>query len=323
MWLMLGKAPFRLSPDEGHRPSSRATNAAMPGSCRQLLGISLRDDMVFADMAAAYAVTFFQQGCPMFPLRDDIPTHTIPWLNYAIIGACVVVFFAEARTEDDGEAFVYQYGMVPARFQHADEPLTIERRDHRGRLERVILPPSPVSPWVTLFTCMFLHGGLMHIVGNMWFLYIFGDNVEDRYSHVGYAMLYLASGIAAGGLHYLSGPNSTVPTVGASGAIAGVMGAYIVMFPSARVITLLPLGVFSQIISVPAWLFLGFWFVFQLISASTADVGGGGVAWWAHVGGFATGLLATGALKSAGFLGTDFNRPERPRAWQQHRAPWM
>ncbi|MSR59916.1 MAG: rhomboid family intramembrane serine protease [Planctomycetaceae bacterium] len=137
-------------------------------------------------------------------------------------------------------------------------------------------------------------------VGNMWFLHIFGDNVEDRFGHVGYALFYLASGILASGTHLLSAPQSTVPTIGASGAIAGIMGAYLVLYPRAKVVTILPIFVFIQTIVVPAPLFLGFWFLLQIYEGTTSGSGGAGVAWWAHIGGFAVGMITAWLLEKTG-----------------------
>src|SRR5262249_34301990 len=151
-------------------------------------------------------------------------------------------------------------------------------------------PEPAISPWWTLLTCMFLHGGWLHIIGNMWFLYIFGDNVEDRLGHFGYALFYLGSGVFASLTHLLTNASSTVPTLGASGAIAGVMGAYMVLYPHARVLTLIPIFYFIQILLLPAPLFLGIWFLIQAFQgtfAITSAKEGAGVAWWAHIGGFA------------------------------------
>lgn len=259
----------------------------------------------------------------MFPIRDDIPTQSVPVVNYAIIIACTLVFLVEAAAPDGGERTVFQFGMTPARVTGL--PPTALPAPPPGHPEAGFppfdeLPAPPIAPWLTLFTCMFLHGGLMHIVGNMWFLYIFGDNVEDRYGHVGYALMYLGSGLAAGALHIISAPASPIPTVGASGAIAGVMGAYLIMFRHARVMTLIPLGIFTQLVAVPAPFFLVVWFVFQLISA--AGSAEGGVAWWAHVGGFAFGVALTWLLGLAGRVPRSYVRVVPTPAWQRRRMPW-
>jgi membrane associated rhomboid family serine protease len=138
---------------------------------------------------------------------------------------------------------------------------------------------------------MFLHGGFLHILGNMWFLHIFGDNIEDRLGHFRYLIFYLLSGLAAGLIHLLTNWDSKIPTIGASGAISGVMGAYLVLHPGARILTLIPIFFFFQFVEIPAFIFLGFWLFFQLISAGFTPKGVGGVAWWAHIGGFIAGLI--------------------------------
>lgn len=261
----------------------------------------------------------------MFPLRDDIPTSSVPVLNYAVIALCSVVFLLQAAAPDDGVRLVYQYGMIPARVTDPDARIQIrlapEESAHRDEPSSEA-PPSAVAPWLTLFTCMFLHGSLMHVLGNMWFLYIFGDNVEDRYGHVGYALLYLGSGLAASLLQLASSPTSPIPTVGASGAIAGVMGAYFVMFRHAQVVTLLPLGVFTQLVAVPAPFFLGIWFLFQLLSAALAPAGVGGVAFWAHVGGFVAGLGTTWLCCRWGWLSPPIPGERAVPTWRRRRVPW-
>jgi membrane associated rhomboid family serine protease len=147
----------------------------------------------------------------------------------------------------------------------------------------------------TLLTSLFLHGGWLHVGGNMLYLWIFGDNVEDRLGRIRFLVFYLLCGVAASGVHILANPHSTVPTIGASGAIAGVLGAYLLLYPGARVLTLIPLGFYLQVVQLPAFFFLGFWFLIQFISgaASLAARGGGagGIAWWAHIGGFAAGII--------------------------------
>jgi membrane associated rhomboid family serine protease len=157
-----------------------------------------------------------------------------------------------------------------------------------------------------LVTAMFLHGGFLHVIGNMLFLWVFGDNVEDRFGHVGFLAFYLLAGVAANYAHVLINPASVVPTIGASGAVAGVLGAYILFYPGARVVTLVPLGFFLQVVELPAFLFLGIWFLIQFASGffslGTGMANSGGVAWWAHVGGFAAGfLLAVPSRVRGGF----------------------
>lgn len=187
-----------------------------------------------------------------------------------------LVFLAELNLDAGSLNHLFQqWGIVPLRFNHP-------------RLQSEF-------NYVTLLSSMFLHGGWMHIAGNMWSLWIFGDNVEDRMGRVGFLCFYLLSGLAAGIGHILTNPASSVPTVGASGAIAGVMGAYLLLFPHARVITLIPIFFFLQVVHIPAVFFLGFWFVSQIfsgaISLATSGPNTGGVAWWAHIGGFVVGIL--------------------------------
>lgn len=234
----------------------------------------------------------------MIPLRDSIPNRTTPLVNYVILAICSIAFCAQLASRDGGNQIVEQYGMVPARITDPDAVLVIQQRVRvqtaHGVETRVLdreLPPAAIPPWLTVISCMFLHGGWMHFLGNMWFLYVFGDNVEDRLGHVGFALLYLGTGIAAGLAHYASGPESPVPTIGASGAIAGVMGAYAWLFPHSRVLAVLPLIVVIQTFVLPAPVFLLIWFALQTFSGITAAASGaaGGVAWWAHIGGFVAG----------------------------------
>lgn len=261
----------------------------------------------------------------MIPLHDDIPTQRVPFINYALILACTLVFFSQAATPDGGEAMIWHYGMVPAYITHAAPPGTRPFDAEGSSRPDTVLTPElpPLPPWATLLTCMFLHGGFMHLLGNMVFLYIFGDNVEDHYGHLGYLLLYLASGLAAGLLHLASAPGSLVPTIGASGAIAGVMGSYFVLFPHSRVMTLIPLGIFTQIVAVPAPFFLAIWFLFQLLSASSQSADGAGVAFWAHVGGFVAGLGTTWVGVRSGWLPPANQHLAHRPSWQRQRLPWM
>jgi membrane associated rhomboid family serine protease len=176
---------------------------------------------------------------------------------------------------------VYQFGVVP-------------------RHETVILSGSthlsPAVAIVPLLTSMFMHAGWLHVIGNMWFLWIFGDNIEDYLGHFKYLIFYLLSGIGASVLHILLNAGSGVPSIGASGAIAGVMGAYLILYPRARVLTLVPLIIFFTFWWLPAWIFLGYWFLIQFLSGAATSIAytsqtGGGIAFWAHVGGFAAGIL--------------------------------
>ena len=216
----------------------------------------------------------------MFPLRDVIPSRTTPYITVTIILLNAAAWFFELTLPRDVlPVFLQVYGVVPARF-HA----------------------------LTLLTSMFLHGSWMHVIGNMWYLWIFGDNVEDRVGHSRFIVFYLLCGIAAALGQILIAPESTLPTIGASGAIAGVMGAYFVLYPRSRVLTLIPLIIFWEVIELPAIMLLGFWFLMQLFSAGaiavTASTGGGGVAFMAHVAGF---LCGAGGI----FLFRQRERPEQ------------
>jgi membrane associated rhomboid family serine protease len=201
----------------------------------------------------------------MIPLRDVIPSRTTPYITVTIIVLNAAAWVFELSLPGDVlPIFLQLYGVVPARL-HA----------------------------LTLVTSMFLHGSWMHVIGNMWYLWIFGDNVEDRVGHGRFIVFYLLCGIAASLGQILIDPESTLPTIGASGAIAGVMGGYFVLYPRSRVLTLIPLVIFWEVIEVPAIMLLGFWFLMQLFSAGaiavTASTGGGGVAFMAHVAGFLCG----------------------------------
>ena len=211
----------------------------------------------------------------MIPLRDTIPARRFPIVNTAVIGLNVLVFLFESiLSPDQLDQFIWLWGLVPADFWHG------------GGLGR----------WVPLFTSMFMHGGWWHLISNMLALYIFGDNVEDRLGPFRYLLFYLFGGLAASAAHLVAYSGSSVPTVGASGAIAGVLGAYLVLYPHARVITLVPVFYFLRIVEIPALIYLGFWFISQLFNGlfaltAAADVlQTGGVAWWAHIGGFVFGL---------------------------------
>jgi membrane associated rhomboid family serine protease len=223
----------------------------------------------------------------MLPLRDTIPSMRFPAVTIGLIVVNACVFLFELGIGTRGlDAVFYQWGIVPCTYT--------------GTCHARILTPSgfrsgSLHPnYLTLLSSMFLHGGWMHIIGNMWSLWIFGDNVEDRMGRTGFLCFYLLSGLTAGVLHIAFNPSSRVPTVGASGAIAGVMGAYLLLFPHARVLTLVPIFIFLQTIELPAVFFLGFWFLTNLLSgigSLAAHTGAGGVAWWAHIGGFLVGLL--------------------------------
>ncbi|NLA74982.1 MAG: rhomboid family intramembrane serine protease, partial [Deltaproteobacteria bacterium] len=164
---------------------------------------------------------------------------------------------------------------------------------------------TPMQQISALVTFMFLHGGFWHLLGNMWSLYIFGDNIEDRLGHVRYLVFYLLSGIASGVLHLVLHPHSTIPTIGASGAIAGVMGAYMISYPKSKILTLIPIFFIPYFIEVPAFIFLGIWFFLQFLNAAGSSAHGGGIAWWAHIGGFIAGILFLKMLLAAPRSGID------------------
>ncbi|MCO8125199.1 rhomboid family intramembrane serine protease [Stieleria sp. TO1_6] len=235
----------------------------------------------------------------MFPLRDNIPSRTTPFVCYFIVAACMLTFLMQLADGSGGNKMIQEYGMVPLRISAPDQtpmiPQQVVVQTTRGPMvtvEKRPMLPSKVSPYLTILTCIFLHGGWMHILGNMWFLYIFGDNVEDRLGHVGFALLYLVTGSLASLAHYVASPDSPIPTVGASGAIAGVMGAYAWFYPHAKVQAVLPLIIIFQIFIIPAPVFLGIWFVIQTVSGvMSSGAEAAGVAWWAHIGGFVAGGL--------------------------------
>ena len=222
----------------------------------------------------------------MIPLRDTVPSVRFPAVTIGLIVVNAFVFLFELSNTRGLDAVFYQWGIVPCAFTSTCPP--------RLRIPGGFLLLPQHLPYLTILSSMFLHGGWMHIIGNMWFLWIFGDNVEDRMGRAGFLCFYLLSGLAAGVLHIVFNPSSRVPTVGASGAIAGVMGAYLLLFPKARVLTLVPIFIFLQTMELPAVFFLGFWFLTNLLSgigSLAAHTGAGGVAWWAHIGGFLVGLL--------------------------------
>ena len=205
----------------------------------------------------------------MFPIRDHNPSGRTPYVTWALIAANVVIFllyWLTMQSESQLAQFFMNWGLVPARLSHGEG-------------------------WVTLFSSMFLHGGWMHLIGNMLFLWIFGDNLEDSMGPFGFLLFYLACGLAAGGLQYMADPASTAPMVGASGAIAGVMGGYLLLFPKAKVDVVLIIVIFFRVFTIPAWVVLAVWFALQTFSGFGDMEGADGVAYWAHVGGFVAGLV--------------------------------
>lgn len=209
----------------------------------------------------------------MIPLRDSQPSHSTPLVTATLIGANVLIFFYQLSMDPYTlNHFVAAYGVVPARLELS-----------------------------TLLTSMFLHGGWLHLIGNMWFLWIYGDNVEDILGPAKYLLFYLTCGVAAGLVHVITNLDSRVPTIGASGAIAGVMGAYMVKFPHSRIVTLVPIFFFLTVIEIPASIILIYWFVIQVFSGvgsmAYSNVSQGGVAWFAHAGGFLAGMILIGLLR--------------------------
>jgi membrane associated rhomboid family serine protease len=235
----------------------------------------------------------------LIPLRDDNPTTIPPIVTVGIIGLCALVFlWQQTLSQEAGTIAVYSYGVVPTVLFGNDS-----------------LPPylARIPPELTILTSMFMHGGWMHIIGNMLYLWIFGNNIEDRLGHVRFVLFYLLCGAAAALAQSLVNTHSEVPMIGASGAIAGVLGAYLVLFPRAHVLVLVPLGFFTQLLKLPAVLVLGFWFVLQLFEGGLMARGEeGGVAHWAHVGGFVAGIVLIFLLRP---------RPSAAGPWQR-RGPW-
>ena len=240
----------------------------------------------------------------MFPLKDDIPTRRFPFLTVLIIAACVVVYFVVERggftLGETGDERAIEYGAIPYELTHPGEECGAVPGTSRLVCEGQpgdVGEAEPQAPWwLTVLTSMFLHGGLLHLGGNMLFLWIFGNNVEDSMGRARFVAFYLLGGIAAVAAQTAIDPNSTAPTVGASGAIAAVLGGYALLYPRARVITLVFIIIFFTILELPALLVLGLWFLIQLFYGA-AELGqplggGGGVAYFAHIGGFVFGLVA-------------------------------
>jgi membrane associated rhomboid family serine protease len=213
----------------------------------------------------------------MIPLRDTAKSKSFPVVNSILIGVCGLLFLYQVSLGDRQPSFLLRYAVIP------------------GAVSSTLFAGHyALHPLVTLVTAMFLHGGVLHLIGNMLYLFIFGDNVEDRLGHGGYLAFYLLAGIGASLVQVWSGPHSAVPVIGASGAIAGVLGASFLLFPRARILTMIPLFVYFPVVELSAFFFLGFWFLMQFLQAwwsGGADAAEGGVAWWAHAGGFVAGAL--------------------------------
>ena len=227
----------------------------------------------------------------MIPVRDDQPRFSTPCVTYFLIGLNLVIFLFEAAlTPESFKALLYQLGMVPANIT--------------GLLAGARL--GLVAAFLPTLTSMFLHGSWMHVIGNMWFLWIFGDNIEDYLGHFKYLLFYLLSGLGAAFAQVILNPHSRVPTVGASGAIAGILGAYFLLYPRAKVLIWFPIFFFFYL---PAWVTLGYWFAMQFVSGAATSIANysetsGGVAFWAHVGGFVAGIVLIKLF------------PERPRRYR-------
>ena len=205
----------------------------------------------------------------MFPIRDHNPSERTPYVTYALLASNIVIFAMTVLVYTTDMALLqlyYDYALIPERLSAGENPSA-------------------------LVTSMFLHGGFMHLAGNMLFLWVFGDNLEDMMGHVGFALFYLACGVLAALAQYITAPYSPIPTIGASGAIAGVMGGYLLLFPKARVDILIWIIIFIRVIPIPAWITLVLWFAFQLINGAGSDPTQGGVAYWAHAGGFIAGFV--------------------------------
>jgi len=230
----------------------------------------------------------------MFPLRDDIPSRKFPIVNSGLIVVNVLCFLYTVRLGTGLEPFVFHFGFIPARYFEAQQTAFLD-----------------FSRFVPVFSSMFLHGGWLHLIGNMWVLYIFGDNVEDCMGHLRYFFFYLLCGTAAVSMQAVVEPLSRMPMIGASGAISGVLGAYLFTFPRAKILTLLPLFILFYLVEIPAFIYLILWFALQFLQGTfhmlrAGSIADGGIAWWAHVGGFGAGALLIPFFRSRrrGFYNT-------------------
>jgi membrane associated rhomboid family serine protease len=210
----------------------------------------------------------------MIPFKDDNPTRTFPYITIAFIAINIFIYLLQIMSGADPKELVYSFGAIP-------------------HFLITLSSPQPISPVGTVFTSMFMHGSLLHLGTNMLFFWIFGNNIEDELGHFKFIFFYLTCGVVAAYSHALSGPASMVPMIGASGAISGILGAYILLFPRARVHTLIFLGFFIQVLRLPAVFVIGFWIVIQFINGlvSKGVANHGGVAWFAHIGGFLAGIM--------------------------------
>jgi membrane associated rhomboid family serine protease len=233
----------------------------------------------------------------VIPIHDTVPRRGSPFVTWMLIAANSLVFLLELSFHPKAlERLFYLFGVVPARYAHPEWAAVV------GLAGGGALP---------FLTSLFLHGGWLHVIGNMWFLWIFGDNVEDRMGHFPFLLFYILSGVAAGLVHVRFNSGSTLPTVGASGAIAGVMAAYVLLFPTARVVTLIPVLFLPLFVEIPALFYVAVWFFLQLVSGTfsiAAPRAAGGIAWWAHVGGFVCGVVLLPLFK------------KRRRSYRRHYA---
>lgn len=211
----------------------------------------------------------------ILPFRDDNPIHSTPYLTYSIIGLCVLIFLYQSGLGEQARQFIFTYGFMPGNFFNGMPRTGVEE----------------IAPSLTLITSMFLHGDFMHLAGNMLYLWIFADNIEHILGRTRFAIFYLLCGVAAALSHGLLTPESMVPMVGASGAISGITGAYLLIYPKANIRILFFFYFFWRVFNVPAWVVLGMWFLFQFFGAAAAPADGPGVAFWAHIGGFLAGML--------------------------------
>ena len=222
----------------------------------------------------------------MIPLHDDNPTHIRPIVTITFMVICILVFLWQTSLGPDlGQQMVFSLGVIPSVL-----------------LDRATLPPElmAIPAELTVFTSMFMHGGFMHLGGNMLYLWIFGNNVEDSMGHFKFIVFYFLCGIAAVAGQILQNPDSQIPMIGASGAISGILGAYLLIYPKARVLVVLPLGFYPLLLRLPAVLVLGAWFVIQIASSLMSDPEAGGVAWYAHIGGFIAGMILIWFFKDSG-----------------------
>lgn len=235
----------------------------------------------------------------MIPLHDDNPTSIHPVITITLIVACSIVFFWQVSLPPGAlKQALLAYSMIPTVL-----------------LGSSTLPAdvAAIAPPVTLITSMFLHGGWMHLIGNMLYLWIFGNNVEDSMGHARFILFYVLCGVVAGLAHAFSNSSSDIPTIGASGAISGVLGAYLLLYPHARILVFVPFGVLSRAVYLPASLVLGMWFVLQIVNSAASSGGsGGGVAWGAHIGGFVAGMVLIFFFK---YRQVPLFHPRRDRGW--------